>query len=88
MVAAEASHLKPCYDNLRHKVRPKAETGAYSVYADAFETLFNEIEGPLQAGKLMYMTVLRIIHKSSDTCGCASDRCREISQLNPKKKTA
>ena len=27
MVAAEARYHKPCYDNLRHKVRPKAETG-------------------------------------------------------------
>ena len=35
------------------------ESDAYSQYSSAFEALCYEIEGPLQAGKLMYMTVLR-----------------------------
>ena len=58
MVAAEARYHKTCYDNLRHIIRPRAESDAHSQYPSAFEALCCEIEGPLQAGKLMYMTVL------------------------------
>ena len=59
MVAAEARYHKTCYDNLGHNIRPRVESDAYSQFSSAFETICYEIEGPLQAGKLMYMTVLR-----------------------------
>ena len=59
MVAAEVRYYKACYGSLRHNIRPRVESDAYSQYSSAFETLCYEMEGPLQAGKLMYLTVLR-----------------------------
>ena len=49
MVAAEARYHKTCYDNLRHSIRPRVKSDTYSQYSSAFEALWFEIEGPLQA---------------------------------------
>ena len=59
MMAAAARYHKTCYDNLRHNIRLRVELDTYSSYPSAFEALCYEIKCHLQAGKLMYMTVLR-----------------------------
>ncbi|MES9880281.1 MAG: hypothetical protein ABW185_05300, partial [Sedimenticola sp.] len=66
LIAVNARYHRTCYYSLRRNTKPNINTDKTTPtrqYSSAFDTLCNEIEEPLKAGKAMYLSTLTTTYK-------------------------